>query len=145
VVNLLHCLPDQEQTADEEHEILPAEAQFSLYARIGGIVGWALFKRPWNREQRLLHAENEAQQSQKNETRDHRENQSSPARLRPFLRGKFAGEDGNEDDIVHSQHHFQRHEGEKRNPCGTLGDPCEIGELIQEVHKCVRKRSVLPS
>ena len=134
VVNLPHRLPEQKESADEQHEILAADGQRSRHDRRLAFMRHRLLKRPRNAEHRFAQSENVAQQHQKNQPRDHREQQSLLPRRRALLRRQLAREDGNEDDVVHAEHDLQRHEREQSDPGGAAGGPGEVSELLPDVH-----------
>jgi hypothetical protein len=82
------AFPNEEQTAEEEHEIL----QRKRLSHHG--------------EERLRHVGQHEDQAQQKDPRDEREHQPHRPRLALLLGGQLSREDRDEDDVVHPQNDF---------------------------------------
>jgi len=106
--DLVRGLVEQEQAAEQQHQVTAAEA----------IAG--------DREQVFGQAHHPAQRKQQQQPRDHREAQAQAAGKVALLRRQAADQDGDEDDVVHAQDDFEGCEHRKSDP--------EIG-VEQEFHR----------
>ena len=89
MMDLLDALPDQKQAAREHHKVLARERK-------------AKNDEEWCRQFR--EQKDEAQQE---DARHERQHQPESPRLALLLGGQFAGEDGNEDDVVHAEDNLE--------------------------------------
>lgn len=127
-------LPKEKQSADEEHEVFAADGKLSGNDGWIALVGWSLLKRPWDAEDWFLQAQNNSEEQQKDNPGKHGQHEPLFAGLLLLLLGQFAGEDGNEDDVVHAEDDLQSDQGEQTDPCCTAGRPGKIEKLSESVH-----------
>jgi hypothetical protein len=143
VVDFADGLDDEEEAADEEDEVLAGEGEFTGFGRVGAVWGgFALTEGPWDGEERFLHAEDETEQEEEDDSGDDGEDEAFAAGFIALVGWEFAGEDGDEDDVVDAEDDFEEDEGEETDPCRAAVDPREVGEVVEDVeHGRVRLKS----
>lgn len=118
VVDFADGLDDEEEASDEEDEVLAGEGEFTGMVVVRAVRGgFALTERPWDGEERFLHAEDEAEQEEEDDSWDDGEDEALAAGFFTLGGGEFAGEDGDEDDVVDAEDDFEDDEGEQADPC----------------------------
>ncbi len=134
VVDFADGLDDEEETADEEDEVLAGEGEFTGLIGVGAVVsGVALAEGPWDGEEGFLHAEDEAQEHEEDDSGDDGEDEAFAAGFLALVCRQFAGEDGDEDDVIDAEDDFEEDECEETDPCRAAVDPREVGEVVEDV------------
>ena len=95
--------------------------------------GVALAEGPRDGEEGFLHAEDEAEQEEEDDSGDDGEDEALAAGFFALGGWEFAGEDGDEDDVVDAEDDFEEDEGEQPDPCSAAVDPREVGEVVEDV------------
>ncbi len=98
VVNFLGGLPDEEETAGDQNEILPGEAVAEKL------------------EKRFGELDDPGDGAEQGKTHDESKGDTGLAGPFPMLGRQLVGEDGDEDEVVDPENHFHHHERDKRHP-----------------------------
>ena len=105
------CLPNQKQSACDQHYIAPGKRLSE------------------NREHRCGQADNETDRAQQSQACQQSETDTDLACFRPLSFGQLIGQDGDEHEIVDSEHALHHDQCCQRNPHGRIG-----GEHQKLVH-----------
>ena len=130
-MDLLGRLPHQEQTAGNQNEIAPRET----LAEHG--------------ENRGCQLDDDGDRAEQCQPEYQSQTDADLPRTLAMLHGQLVGQDGNEDEVVDSQHDLQRHQGEEGRPCSRID--CQsvkivhaTGLLIIVDVECAQSRNRVP-
>jgi hypothetical protein len=111
LVHFLHALPDQEETAQQQHQVAPGN----------------LLVHDRHREQRCRQSHDPRQAHQEQDARHERECESQLARLGLLLRRQLVRQDRDENHVINPENNLQGREREQRDPDLRVGEPFHIG------------------